>query len=318
MSRGLRYALALAGVTALGCGPAVLSEDTDGGPNTTTGTPSPDTFATSSVATTSSGPRGSTTSGGPDGTSSGGPLDSSSEGSTDSGGGFLTQTDTDADTIACDSYLQDCPEGEKCNPWANDGGLAWNALGCFPVAPSPDLPGDPCQVLRSGTSGFDTCGLGSMCWDVDSETKAGTCVALCEGTSNAPTCSNPETSCSIANDGALNLCLRSCDPAGDDCPEGQSCYPIDNAFVCAPDATGRSPGSPGSSCENIATCDAGAICVNPAVHGPGCESLLGCCTEVCELSAPNCENPNQVCQEWFEDGMVPPGFEDFGVCMLPT
>lgn len=316
MSTSLRYALALAGAAALGCGPAVLSDDTDGGPSTTTGTPSPDTSAATSAGTASSEPPGSTTSGGPDGTSSGGPLDSSSEASTDSGHGFLGPTDTDADTIACDSYLQDCPDGEKCNPYADDGGSAWNALACFPVVPSPDQAGEPCQVVGGGASGFDSCDVGSMCWGVDSETSAGTCVAMCEGTSNAPTCANPDTSCSIANDGALNLCLRSCDPDGNDCPEGETCYPIDNAFVCAPDATGRYPGAPGTSCDGIASCNLGAVCVVAAAHGPGCDGM-GCCTETCDLTDPMCENPNQQCQQWFEDGMAPPGFEDVGACMVP-
>lgn len=311
----LRYALALAGGAALGCGPAVSTNEADRGSTTTTGAPSPDPSAATSVAAASSEPGGSTTSDASDGTTSGGQLDSSSSASTESGQGFLGPTDTDADAIACDSYLQDCPDGEKCNPYADDGGSSWNALGCFPVVPSPDQPGEPCQVVDSGVSGFDTCDLGSMRWAVDIETNTGTCVALCEGMTNAPTCSNPDTSCSISNNAALNLCLLSCDPNGDDCPQGQTCYAVDNAFVCAPDA-GPGLGAPGTSCDNITSCDPGAICVIAAAHGPGCDGL-GCCTEVCELSDPMCENPNQECQEWFEDGMVTPGFEDVGVCMVP-
>ncbi|MEX1364969.1 MAG: hypothetical protein AB1Z98_17710, partial [Nannocystaceae bacterium] len=30
----------------------------------------------------------------------------------------------------CSLFAQDCPDGEKCMPWANDGGDAWNATIC--------------------------------------------------------------------------------------------------------------------------------------------------------------------------------------------
>ena len=315
MVKALQYSFVLAGCTALGCGPAVPSTEMDGGSSTSTGSVMPDPSTTS--GRTATGEPGETaTSREPPGTSSSGSHGTSSADSSDSGPGFLDPIDTDTGSaVDCDSYLQDCPDGEKCNPYADDGGSAWNALGCFPVAPSPNQPGEPCEVIGSGTSGFDNCDVASMCWAVDTETNIGNCVALCEGSIEAPTCSDPSTTCSVANEGVLNLCLLSCDPDGDDCPQGQACYEIDTGFVCAPDAP-PAPGAPGTSCDNIASCDLGAICVTAAAHGPGCDGQ-GCCTEECDLSDPVCENPNQVCQEWFEDGMVPPGFEDFGVCMVP-
>lgn len=248
--------------------------------------------------------------------SSSGPLDSSSAGSTSTGGGFLDPLDTDSgSTAACDSYLQDCPDGEKCNPYADDGGPVWNALGCFPVVPSPKQVDEVCDVVGGATSGFDNCDVGSVCWNVDTKTNIGSCVAQCEGSAKAPACSEASTTCHIANEGVLNLCLLGCNPDGDDCPEGQACYEIDTGSVCAPEAD-PAPGAPGTSCDDIASCDPGAICVTAAAHGPGCDGQ-GCCTQECELSDPMCDNPNQICQEWFEDGMVPPGFEDFGVCMVP-
>ncbi len=312
MNSALRYSLLLVSGVALGCGPAVATTGTEGGSSTSTGGVDPNPAS----STTTPGETGATTtSREPQGTSSSGlPSTSSADSSSESGPGFLEPVDTDG-AATCDAYLQDCPDAEKCNPYADDGGGAWNALGCFPVVPAPNQPGEPCETVGGGTSGFDTCDVGSMCWNVDTETNIGSCVAMCEGSIDAPVCSDLSTTCSIANEGVLNLCLLSCDPQGDDCPEGETCYELEAGPVCAPTAA-PAPGAPGTSCDNIASCDLGAICVTAAAHGPGCDGQ-GCCTEVCELSDPLCENPNQVCQEWFEEGMVPPGFEGFGVCMVP-
>ena len=62
--------------------------------------------------------------GGSDGTgdSSGGPP----------GEGFIEMPDGGGATNECNQWVQDCPEGEKCMPWANDGGSAWNATRCRP------------------------------------------------------------------------------------------------------------------------------------------------------------------------------------------
>jgi hypothetical protein len=174
---------------------------------------------------------------------SGGPDDSAgsdTEDTTETGisSGFITDPDGGGVSIECSIWDQDCDEGEKCAPWANDGGSAWNATKCVPVDANPSQVGDSCTVEGSGVSGVDTCDVSSMCWDVDPETNEGTCIAFCSGSENAPVCDDPTTSCSIANEGVLTLCLPSCDPLSQDCPDGQACYPIDNSFVCAPDASG--------------------------------------------------------------------------------
>src|SRR5690349_13167900 len=46
----------------------------------------------------------------------------------------------------CDIWEEDCPEGYKCMPWANDGGNAWNATRCSPIAPDAHAPGESCTV----------------------------------------------------------------------------------------------------------------------------------------------------------------------------
>lgn len=220
----------------------------------------------------------------------------------------------------CDVYMNDCGKGEKCAPWANDGGSAWNATRCVPVDAAPAQPGDTCTVEGSGVSGIDTCDVSSMCWDVDPETNEGTCVAFCTGSENAPVCDDPTTSCSIANEGVLILCLPTCDPILQDCADGQACYPIDDSFVCAPDASGEDQGADNDPCEFINACDPGNICVNPDIVD-GCPAgSAGCCQAVCDLSEamPAGCTGSETCEPWFEEGNVPPGYEDVGVCALPV
>lgn len=234
--------------------------------------------------------------------------------------GFITDPDGGGVSIECSIWDQDCAEGEKCAPWANDGGSAWNATRCVPVEAAPAQPGDTCTVEGSGVSGIDSCDISSMCWDVDPETNEGTCVAFCTGSENAPVCDDPTTSCSIANDGVLVLCLPTCDPLIQDCADGQACYPIDDSFVCAPDASGEDQGADNDPCEFINACDEGNICVNPDIVD-GCPAgSTGCCQAVCDLSEamPAGCTGSETCEPWFEEGNVPPGYEDVGVCALPV
>ena len=235
--------------------------------------------------------------------------------------GFIQDPDGGGVNIECDLWSQDCPEGEKCMPWANDGGGAWNATRCSPLDPNPAQIGDECTVEGSGVSGIDNCDLGSMCWDVDPETNMGTCVAFRMGSEAAPVCEDPATSCVIANEGTLILCLPSCDPLLQDCSEGQACYPIDDAFACAPDVSGEM-GLHGDACEFINVCDPGNFCAD-AAGVPDCAGSSGCCAAFCDLSDPdasmNCPGAagGEECTAWYADGQAPPGFENVGACVIP-
>ncbi|MCH9684851.1 MAG: ribulose phosphate epimerase [Deltaproteobacteria bacterium] len=237
------------------------------------------------------------------------------------GVGFIEDPDGGGISFECDIFAQDCPDGEKCMPWSNDGG-AWNATRCSPIAENPGQPGDECAVEGSGTSGIDDCDVGVMCWDVDGETNMGTCVAMCTGDAANPICEDPDTTCSIANDGAIVLCLPVCDPLLQDCPEGQACYPVAEDWVCGPDASGEM-GTYGDPCEFINVCDPGLICLGAAAT-PNCQGAGGCCTEVCDISDPagdaQCTGApqGQTCQVWYEEGAAPPGYEDVGACSLPA
>jgi hypothetical protein len=216
----------------------------------------------------------------------------------------------------CDTFDPDCPEGFKCNAYADDGGDSWNALFCFPLDRDPAGVGQSCMVEGDLASGVDNCEFGSMCWDVDPDTNVGTCVEFCGGSIDDPTCADFHT-CVSANDQVLNLCLPFCDPLLQDCSEGQACYPFNEAFICAVDASGEN-GADGEECEYINVCDPGLFCAATDVVAD-CASLAGCCTPFCDASDPidGCPSSQEDCIPWFAEGEAPPGFEDVGACVMP-
>lgn len=180
------------------------------------------------------------------------PGDADDEGDSDSdsegdwtGGAFITDPDGGGVSVECSIWDQDCQRGEKCAPWANDGGTEQNATRCAPVAMDPAQPGDACAVEGSGVSGIDDCDVAVLCYEVDEKSLEGTCVQMCQGSEAEPQC--PEgTWCSIMNEGVLSLCLPDelcvedevcqcmCGDAVDpDCEEGQ-CDPEEPPPVIDP------------------------------------------------------------------------------------
>lgn len=232
-----------------------------------------------------------------------------------SGIGFITDPDGGGHRLdECSVMEQDCPRGQKCNAWANDGGNAWNAANCFPVDANADAPGEVCTAEGNGVSGIDSCERGSICWAVDARSQEGECVPYCTGTQNAPTCEDPTRICNISGSGLLALCLPGCDPLDvASCSDGQSCVGLDVSFGCVPDASGRG-GAAFESCEFINACDPGHSCTAATVVG-ACElETANCCTPFCDLSAPACPEPT-TCVPYFEDGNATAGYEDVGVCV---
>ncbi|MBC8070012.1 MAG: ribulose phosphate epimerase [Deltaproteobacteria bacterium] len=236
--------------------------------------------------------------------------------------GFIMNPDGGSVTNECDIWAQDCPVGEKCMPWANDGGNAWNATRCAPVESNPGQVGDECTVEGSGVSGIDTCDLSQMCYYVDPDTNLGICVGFCQGSSASPVC-DPGYVCTINNDGVLILCRPECDPLLQDCMEAVSCLPAagSDQFTCIVDASGEE-GAAGDACEFVNACDPGLFC-GDATAVPDCAGASGCCTEFCDLADPGgaaqCSlGGGQECVPWFEEGNAPPGLEDVGACALPA
>lgn len=226
-------------------GPGETGGASDGGatsPSTSTADPSdpttpPTTGSDPTSATSASTTGGNPTTAGTVSTATTEPPDDSSSsadtGTTEDCQNFLNTCGLDLGDFDCDVFAQDCPIGQKCAAWANDGGTAWNATKCVPVARDPNQPGDPCTVEGSAVSGLDDCDLGAMCFFVDPDTNTGTCTQLCTGTEEAPVCP-PTTACSLTNDDVLNLCLTACDLDMPACPMGQVCIPSGDAAVCVP------------------------------------------------------------------------------------
>jgi hypothetical protein len=317
---GFALVIVLSSAAALACG---------GGETATTATTATtsggETTATTGVSVSSTSATGSTGSTGT--TTTTGSIGSTTDDSagSETGCSFLGCSDEPSTCVAppgldgvvrseCDVWTQDCPEGHKCVPWANDGGGSWNATRCVPLDPNPKQPGDACVAPEGGVSGVDDCDINGMCWDVDPETDEGLCVAFCEGSADDPMCA-PGSTCTITNDGVLSLCLPSCDPLLQDCPGDDLCLPVNGEFACVLDASGEM-GAYGDPCEYATACDPGLVCLNPE-YVPDCMAG-GCCSPFCDVTAPNmCPGGGQECVAWYEEGMAPPGLEDVGVCGIP-
>jgi hypothetical protein len=302
--------LSFIGVFALACGTKddpMTSGDSqagsDEGDSGSTGEPMPDP----SVGDT----------GNMSGTEGGSSSDGMSGEST--GVAFLQMPDGGGVGVECDIWAQDCPKGDKCMPWANDGGSAWNATRCSEVADNPGQVGDECTVEGGAVSGIDDCEVHSMCYYVDSETNVGTCVGFCAGNPESPIC-EPDFLCSISNSGVLILCRRECDPILQDCMGSAACLGAagSDGFVCIADASGEA-GAPGDPCEFLNSCDPGLFCANAEVV-PNC-GAAGCCSEFCDLTEPepdlSCSLPGQLCEPWFGEGSAPPDLIHVGACALP-
>ena len=301
-----------------GCGDDGGGKQTasDTNPTGATNNPATDSAGTTSAGddTTTTTTNGNTTPPDPTGGSTGG----ADTGNTSCSFLGCDTTDGGGPATECDVWAQDCPEGQKCMPWANDGSSAWNATKCTDVMENAGMPGDECTVEGNGVSGIDSCQKASMCWNVSAETGTGVCIGFCTGSQEAPQCNEPGTNCVIANDGVLILCLPGCDPLQQDCPNMDLCIPqpMGDGFVCVLDASGEE-GQQNDPCEFANACDAGLVCLDPTLASECDPQALGCCLPFCDISAPDCTNAGADCLPWYEMGMEPPGLENVGVCGIP-
>lgn len=223
----------------------------------------------------------------------------------------------------CDLHHQDCAPGLKCMPYADDGDYSWDSTICVPIHPDPVGLGEPCQWFGGDLSGHDDCGFGQFCSPYVAETPV--CRDLCrsdEGSYNwedlyCPTPMQHPTTCQEC----FCWCEPSCDPlVPETCAADQVCI-LDGygqGFRCATDASGEL-GAYGDPCEYVNACDPGLVCL-AADAVPGCEGL-GCCAPFCEFpSLEPCPGAaeGEVCQPWWGEEPAPAGYENLGVCALPT
>jgi hypothetical protein len=198
----------------------------------------------------------------------------------------------DLPALDCDLLAQDCPAGSKCS---SNGDVTF----CAPLDPSPVGPGEPCTVMAKGV---DTCAIGSFCW-VDER-----CHALCSPDAD-PAC--PPGQVCVNGDGLAQICVTSCNPLMQDCPEGQECViPSSNLPVCAPDFSGAG-GEPGDVCEFSNGCDPGNQCDQHDTV-PACAGS-SCCAAFCDTAMPACPD-GQSCLLFYPAGTAPAGLETLGTC----
>ncbi|WP_146158018.1 ribulose phosphate epimerase [Enhygromyxa salina] len=290
-------AFVLAAATMLGANACAKDNRADGSSDDTTSGSSDDGTTT----TTDSSDTDSTSS------TAGDTSDSASD-TFDTSLSFYAGADNDLASVSdCDTFQQDCPEGEKCVPYASNGGM-WDDNHCVPVTGNGQA-GEPC-VSGGILEGTDDCGVDSFCWDV-MEDNTGVCTDFCQGTSDAPSCPL-DTSCVIANGGSIALCLETCDPLMQACPDGYGCYWANAEYNCLLTMQDNALGQP---CDTMGTCSPGLICVSGEAI-PDCESVA-CCGAFCSLSEPECAQPGTECSEFFEEGMAPQQYQDVGVCVVP-
>lgn len=215
----------------------------------------------------------------------------------------------------CNVWDDDCPPGEKCNIWANDGGHQWNATRCVPLAPDPAGPEEPCTAEGSRVSGIDDCDVASVCLVSDSDTLEGTCMPMCVGSPESPTCEDPVRNCTMGGPAIPAFCRAPCHPLDPEaCPSGSGCYPSELSSVCAPDASGPDEGALFDPCEYTNACDAGLLCFDAGSVGACPDGAARCCTPWCDLEAPACPDPT-TCTPAYALDLAPAGQENVGFCV---
>lgn len=282
-----------------GCG----KSGTGGGGSSTT------TTTGGTTTTTTSGTSGSVATGGDGGS-----------GVADSGGGSSTGNDTSIDA-QCSIWEQDCAPGEKCAPWSAEPDLVPDEIRCCPEDANAGQPGDPCVIEGYLGSCIDDCEKGSMCLDFDGDLM-GTCQRYCEGSADQPMCEFDE-GCLIYFAG-VPFCFDKCDPLVQDCPDGEGCYPDEEApggtgFLCLPTIGGSGAGE---LCWLLSGCEPSLLCVTPEFV-PGCNENFGCCTPLCDITEqPDpcpAVDPALACVSWYVGGQDPPeaAYQNVGACVIP-
>ena len=116
-----------------------------------------------------------------------------------------------------------------------------------------------------------------------------------------------------SNDGSVTLCIALCDPLIQDCGAGLGCFVTGSDFNCVFTTDEVPMGEP---CGYINDCAPGNFCAD-AASLPSCDGSA-CCASFCNLEDPLCLLAQTECVSFFDEGMALPGFEDVGVCIVPS
>lgn len=295
----MKRSLAFAILMLAGCTSSVLEDPTQDASSTTGTSASTGATAADTTGGSTEGLSQGTTTAGPGSSSTGDPAwetEGADEGYATTGNcGFTCPpppgpSGGGGNPIECSVSEQDCAEGEKCAPWANDGGGVWTALRCVPIDPEPGALGEACFVEGSFVSGVDSCQLGLFCTPSNPDSlrsNDGACAALC----NAGPC-DEGTICVTPGTINVGACGEICDPlAVDACPGAQACLPAGLGFGCH---FVEDPGG-GGPCGATAECSAGELCMDVAQCNEGRGET--CCARFCDLEAPDCPD-GQACADY--------------------
>lgn len=208
-----------------------------------------------------------------------------------------------------------CGDDERC--------VSWNcALDPTPLQPWDDSNcrnigkrtlGQACKRPWEG-SNEQHCGKGLVCW--------GRCRESCQGTREAPSCSNQDEACMLSNHGFVAACLPKCNPLKPDCDaELPTCIPnghLKNAFVCAPKGR-KTLGTYGEPCSELNECAVGHYCI--ASRFVGHKKCKGdhCCTEYCDVKkgSKGCSHEDARCTPFFAKGAkIAKAYKNLGVCSV--
>lgn len=196
-------------------------------------------------------------------------------------GAVFYATPPDVVNWDCNIFAQDCTAGFKCTSVSPEGALEPSVKAeCVEVAAEPREVGESCVVQEHVLSGRDDCDVGAWCWNVDPQTLQGTCVALCGRCPGEPECAPDGTSCVRMSNG-LPVCVGSCDPLDDPCPDGEVCIWGGTEFSCFADFADPAGGEYGDSCTDDWDCHSGACWL-----GSDC-ATGACCTDWCDTRTPD-------------------------------
>ncbi len=237
----------------------------------------------------------------------------SEESTSDDASATFVPIEEDLSHQPCDSFAQDCPPGEKCVPFSANG-TTWDDNKCVPIMGDQQV-GETCW-WGGLVDATDNCDASSICWNTQeiAGELIGTCLMICQGTADTPECP-PMSSCIVADDGPIAICMPICDPLVQDCGEGLACYWSSSSFNCIATSEDLATGEP---CGFINDCAAGNFCVD-GLALPSCMGAA-CCTPYCDLQLGDADclaQPGTACVPFFEPGLAPPAYENLGLCVVP-